>query len=336
MILHKCSLNLHAVHPDTIDHVIRNLKSTRSCGLDTIDAYVIKLVRVELVPAITHIINLSIQNSSFPTIWKRAKIIPLHKKNEPTNPKNYRPVALLSIFSKILERVVFQQVVEYMEGNLLFHPSHHGFRHGHSTATALIEMQDVWIEAFDRNEITATVMLDLSAAFDVVNKDILLSKLEAYGFDKKVLLWFNSYLSCRYQQVYIDGCLSDPLMVDIGVPQGSILGPLLYVIYTNDLPEVIHDENPHSMATKCGFWNLPCNECGSICSFADDSTYTISRLSPTELKEAINNIYQLISNYMVMNRLALNTDKTHFMVLTSNALHKKHEDFGITLNTGSN
>ena len=331
----KCNFNLQAVHPDTVSKIIGNLKSSHSCGLDTIDAYVIKLVRAELVPVLTHIINLSIRENIFPTTWKNAKIIPLHKKDEQTNPKNYRPVALLSIFSKILERAIFQQVVEYMEVNMLFHPSHHGFRHGHSTATALIEMQDIWMEAFDRNEITATVMLDLSAAFDVVNKNILLGKLEAYGFKENVLLWFSSYLTSRFQQVYIDGSLSEPLMIDIGVPQGSILGPLLYVIYTNDLPEVIHDQSPHSQANKCGFYNLPCNKCGSICSFADDSTYSISRLCPIELKEVISCIYESISKYMAMNRLALNADKTHFMVLTSSAMHKKNQDFGITLNTGS-
>ena len=123
----------------------------------------------------------------------------------------------------------------------------------HSTVTALIEMQDFWIEALDRNEITATVRLDLSAAFDVVNKSILLEKLEAYGFNKCASQWLCSYLSSRYQQVYIDGCLSNPLMINIGVPQGSILGPLLYIIYTNDLPEVNHDASPHFQEDRLGF-----------------------------------------------------------------------------------
>ena len=122
------------------------------------------------------------------------------------NPKNYRPVALLSVLSKILERVIFQQVLDYMEGNQLLHPSHHGFRPGRSTATALFEIHDLWVEAFDRKELTATVMLDLSAAFDVVSPEILLKKLVHYGFDEAATQWFKSYLLNREQSVVYRWC----------------------------------------------------------------------------------------------------------------------------------
>jgi hypothetical protein len=184
----------------------------------------------------------------FPTVWKTAKIIPLHKKDEFTGPKNYRQVALLSIFSKILERAVFLQVMEYMEQNQLLHPSHHGFRAKHSTATALLEMYNGWVEAFDEDKLTAVVMLDLSAAFDVVDPDILLDKLRVYGFQQCAVSWLESYLRNRHQQVYVDGVLSEPKEVHVGVPQGSILGPLLYIIYTNDLPEVIHNHDTPQQA----------------------------------------------------------------------------------------
>ena len=158
------------------------------------------------------------------------KIIPLHKKAELTESKNFRPVALLSIFSKVLERAVFLQIIDYMENNELLHPSHHGFRRHHSTATALLEMYNVWLEAFDQDKLTAVVMLDLSAAFDVVDPEILLKKLSIYGFQENAVGWIRSYLTDRQQQVYVDGALSERQQVDIGVPQGSILGPLLYTI----------------------------------------------------------------------------------------------------------
>ena len=192
-----CSFSLQPVHPDDIEKIISGLKSTNSCGLDNIDSYVIKLARKELVPAITHIVNLSISQNIFPFSWKTAKIIPLHKKNEFTDPNNYRPVALLAIFSKILEKAVFLQVINYMENNNLLHPSHHGFRKNHNTTTALLEMCDNWLEAFDENKITATVMLDLSAAFDVVDTSILLDKLKLYGFQENVVVWLKSYLTNR-------------------------------------------------------------------------------------------------------------------------------------------
>ena len=332
-----CSFTLRPVHPDQVEKIISSLKSTRSCGLDNIDSSVIKLARTELVPVITHIVNLSITQKMFPTVWKTAKIIPLHKKDEFTEPKNYRPVALLSIFSKILERAVFLQVMEYMEQNQLLHPSHHGFRAKHSTATALLEMYNGWVEAFDEDKLTAVVMLDLSAAFDVVDTDILLDKLRVYGFQQCAVSWLESYLRNRHQQVYVDGVLSEPKEVHVGVPQGSILGPLLYIIYTNDLPEVIHNHDPpqpQQQGSSCSY-NVNCKDCGSICCFADDSTLSISSKDPALFQEDINSKYKVISDYMAMNKLFLNSDKTHIMVMTSQYHHRRSNNFGLQLNTGS-
>ena len=120
-------------------------------------------------------------------MWKHAKVIPLHKKNEATLPKNYRPVALLAVLSKILERAIFQQIVKYMNKNSLFHPSHHGFRSNHNTTTAILQMTEMWTEALDEKKISAAVMLDLSAAFDTVDTKLLLGKLKLYGFENSVL-----------------------------------------------------------------------------------------------------------------------------------------------------
>ena len=138
----SCVFKLSPVHPDEVHKILSNLKSSSSCGVDELGSSVIKLVKNELTPVLTHIVNLSISNQNFPAKWKKAKVIPLHKKDEILFPKNYRPVSLLPVFSKVLERCIFSQMVQYLEENNLFHPSHHGFRAKHSTATALIQMFD--------------------------------------------------------------------------------------------------------------------------------------------------------------------------------------------------
>ena len=137
MSTRTCAFTLKPVHPDDVLEIVKNLKNSKSTGLDNLDVWTLKLIIGDILPALTHVINLSLTSLVFPNVWKLAKIIPLLKKGDPLCPQNYRPVALLSILSKILERVVFQQVVEYMEGNTL-HPSHHGSKAKHSTCTAVI------------------------------------------------------------------------------------------------------------------------------------------------------------------------------------------------------
>ena len=309
---------LRPAHPDTIDKIIKALKNSKSAGVDFLDTAAIKLISDDIVPAITHIVNLSIMYSKFPAAWKHAKIIPLHKKDDILNPKNYRPVAILPILSKILERVIFEQVVEYFDKNHLFHPNHHGFRKNHNTCTALLQMYDGWVEAAERGELTGVCMLDMSAAFDVVNHELLLKKLRLYGFNQTSLTWMTSYLSSRKQSVCIDGTLSSPLEISAGVPQGSILGPLFYIIFTNDLPESILTCQKHSgPADDNSLFSTHCQECGSVCCFADDSTLSLSDKDPDKLTEKLTEKYALLSDYLNSNKLKLNNDKTHLILMTT-------------------
>ena len=172
----RCFFKLKPVHPDTVLKLISNLKNSNSFGLDFIDTKIVKLVKAEITPAITHIINLSITQSKFPSQFKKAKVVPLHKSGDLLNPKNFRPVAILPVWSKVLERAVFQQIIDYFESNKLLHPSHHGFRANHNTTTALLEMYDTWVEAMDKGEATGVCFLDMSAAFDMVKPCVLLKK----------------------------------------------------------------------------------------------------------------------------------------------------------------
>ena len=200
-----------------------------------------------------------------------------------------------------------------MNTNHLLHPNHHGFRAGHSTTTGLIQMYDAWVEALDRDQYTGACFLDLSAAFDIVDHPLLLEKLKLYGFSDTALPWFDSYLSGRAQAVYIESFLSKTLPVPTGVPQGSILGPLFYIIFTNELPELIHDHT----APNDKIFNVKCPDCGNICCYADDSTSSFSSTSTEIISTRITEQYRVISDFMSNNKLKLNGDKAHLMLLAT-------------------
>ena len=306
----KCSFSLRPITPEEVLKLITGLKNSKSTGVDFIDTWVVKLAAREILPALTHIVNLSISHSEFPSLWKIAKVVPLLKKGDPLNAKNFRPVALLPIFSKIMEKAVFQQLIEYLDSNRLLNPNHHGARHGHNTATALIQMYDQWAEQVDDGMMVGVMLIDLSAAFDMVDHPLLLKKLELFGLDVKAVNWFQSYLSTRSQSVCIDGCLSPAVAIECGVPQGSILGPLLYILFTDDIPELVHD-HPVSVATPAPF----CSECGSTVCYVDDCTYSHGSKDPVELSERLSIQYSRISSYMAANKLVINADKTHLLVM---------------------
>ena len=141
------SFQFTPVTPDLVDKIIRNMKNSKSCGLDNINSYSLKLIREQITPPLTHIVNLSLLSGVFPRYFKAGKVVPLYKgKGDFLEPSSYRPVCLLPVASKVLERCTFLQIVSYMEGNNYFHLNHHGFRSGHSTVTALLQMFDSWLE----------------------------------------------------------------------------------------------------------------------------------------------------------------------------------------------
>ena len=332
---------LQPVHPDTVDKIIKNLKNSKSCGLDHIDTYVLKIARKEIVPAVTHLVNLSIGSGVFPSSFKISKIAPLYKsKGDRLDPSSYRPVALLSTVSKILERAVYLQIMDYMETNRYFHPNHHGFRSNHSTTTALLQMYDNWMEALERKELAGLALIDMSAAFDCVDTELLLAKLELYGFTRHARQRIWSYMTERSQVVMVDGSLSSALRVHVGVPQGSILGPLLYVIFTNELPEVVHGvdctgsiQNLHEDE-----WhprtNFECQTCGGIVNYADDSSYTATCSDQQELAATLSTKYTVISEYLSANRLKVNDSKTHMMILTTSQL-RRSQDISVQVQVGT-
>ena len=258
---------------------------------------------------------MSIESNRFPDRWKTAKVIPVWKGDDKLEANNYRPVSQLSPISRVIEKVIAIQVIGYLENVGLLNPSIHGYRKHHSCETSILEVLEEVAESQEEKSHTAICMYDQSAAFDVVDHPLLLQKLRLYGFDQRSLAWMTSYLSQRYQSVCIDGTLSDPLAVTVGVPQGSILGPLCYIIYTNDLPETIFTCQAHHPRTKK--FSTHCADCGSVCCFADDSTLSISHSDPEVLTEKLSEKYSLLSEYLTSNRLKLNDDKTHLILMTT-------------------
>ena len=330
-------MDLKPVFPEQVLKIMKDLKNSKSTGLDNIDIGIVKLIAADILPSLTHIINLSLSTSCFPDAWKVAKVVPLLKKGDPLCPKNYRPVALLPVLSKILEKAVFIQIVDYVEENKIVHPSHHGSRPGHSTCTALIEMHSSWIDAIERGDMAAVMMLDLSAAFDMVSHKLLLEKLKLMGFMDRTVAWLKSYLEHRSQCVYVDGKLSDLLEVPVGVPQGSVLGALLYMLFVNELPSVIHGEYDYCQSdvnqSQAEFNPTSCKKCGLLCCYVDDSTVTVSGNDPFELSTKLSFMYQRIADYFGNNKLVINSEKTHLLVAGTKKQRLLREQ--VSVSTGS-
>ena len=238
------------------------------------------------------------------------------------------PVSQLVIFSKALERVVFLQLTEYLEENRLVHPNHHGGRHGHSTATAMVQMYDQWVEEVEKGKMVGLMMTDMSSAYDMVSFRILEEKLELFGLDRESLKWMKSYLRGRSQSTCVDGKTSNPLALEGGVPQGSILAPLLYILYTSDVPELIHD-HPITITSP----NTYCQSCGSMVSYIDDNSFSVGCDSSTELTERLTEEYKNISEYMASNDLVLNDEKTSLIVFSNKVNSENRKDVSIQAGT---
>ena len=290
----KCTLELQHVSVDTVRKLLKGLKGSRCTSVDELDSYSVKLSADHIAEPLHHIITLSLMQKRFPAGWKFTKVLPLHKKLSQLEMSNYRPVAILSPLSKVLEKIIYQQVYNYFSTNKLFHPNLHGYRQNRSTQTALLQMYDRWVRAASQGQVSGAILIDLSAAFDLVDSDILIKKLRIYGLKEDILSWVMSYLSDRHQAVWIDHVYSDFTSHSIGVPQGSILGPLFFIIYYNDLLS-----------------SLNC----SIDAYADDSTMSATGKTVAEVSATLTGDCGRVVDWMASNQFKLNASKTHLMTV---------------------
>ena len=300
------TFKLNPISKVQLRKILKKLKGNRSSGVDFIDGFSIKLAAPLFEDVLLHLVNLSITKSRYPQQWKSSKINPHFKSGDKFDGTNYRPVSDLIFVSKIAEAAVFEQVFEHFVTNDLWHPNHHGYKPGHSTATAITQMYDLWIRAAEEKKLSAALLLDLSAAFDVVDHQILLSKLELYNFDSDTVAWFKSYLSNRFQYVMVESSLSDPKQVgDQSVPQGSLLGPLLFIIYYNDFPAA--------------------REEGTSVLYADDDTDIVASDDIEQLTEKIQNEANLSTDWVRDNRLVCSGKKTKLLIIGTKEMKKSKQ-----------
>ena len=235
------SFELLPVGEQFVYNELQKLNVSKGTGLDLIPAKFLKDGAIILFKPLCFMINLSIMTSTFPDDLKIAKVTPLHKKKDKTDVGNYRPISVLGVVSKIFEKSVLVQIERYYKDNNIIYDFQSGFRHDYSTETSLIHITDYVRTQISHGQFVGMVLLDLQKAFDTVNHEILLKKLQVLGFNKANLEWFRSYLSNRHQLVSIRNVHSELLPIKCGVPQGSILGPILFTSYINDMCICLHD-----------------------------------------------------------------------------------------------
>jgi len=315
---YKTFLGNHAnntmfINPLNREELLRfmnSLDKKKTSGPDDISPKVICQYADKLVDPLTHIFNLSLNQGVFPTKLKLAKVIPIHKKESHTNPGNYRPISLLSIFSKLLEKVMHTRLYSFLTQFQILFDLQFGFRKDHSTILALIEIIDNIRKEIDTGNSVIGIYLDLSKAFDTVNHEILLYKLNHYGIRGTANKWFRSYLTGRSQKVFANNTYSNVLPVNVGVPQGSVLGPLLFLIYVNDIANVLPNNN--------------------LRLFADDTNVFIKgndiNTLQVESKTALDKLY----GWFTANQLSLNVSKTCFTLFS-----KKMDPNNIQINLGN-
>ena len=293
-----CTFNFEKVSHQVVSEIIDNLKPKSSCGIDGLSNKLIKFIKDSILNVLTLIINQSIENGIFPDKLKIAKVVPLYKKNENYLFENYRPISVLPCLSKVLERIMHTQITDYFIKQNLFYDHQYGFRHSHSTELATLELIDRIINCMDNKEIPLAIFLDLSKAFDTIDHKILLHKLKYYGIIGKSLALVENYLSDRKQSVIINDTKSSLLPIKIGVPQGSILGPLLFIIYINDLH--VASDMFHPII------------------YADDTTLSATLRTfgtPVQDRDSHLNLELMkITNWLILNKLSLNSSKTKAML----------------------
>ena len=300
------SFKLSPVSTRFIFEQLSSLKAGKSTGLDGISVRFLRDGAELLAGPLCHIVNLSMTSEVVPSLMKDARVTPLFKKGSRLDCGNYRPVSILNVLSKILERAVHGQFVSYLTKGGILTENQSGFRPGFSADTCLIGLSEFVKKEVSKGRLVGLVLLDLQKAFDCVDHSILIEKLGRMGVGS--LDWFRSYLSDRKQCVAVDGVQSEFCAVNCGVPQGSILGPVLFLCYVNDM----------SISLGC-----------HLSLYADDSTLVASGSDPVELGEYLSGQLARCKEWMVDNRLSLHLGKTECILIGSEKRLSRAEGFRV-------
>ena len=308
---HNHRFLIRPVDDEEVESMISQLNISKSCGPNSIPTKLLKDNLALFLSPLKYIINLSFHEGCFPDMLKVADVCPIFKKKCKKKCENYRPISLLPNLSKLLERAMHTRLYEYLENSKILYDLQFGFRKKNSTTHALIDIVEKIRDNLDNKTFSCGVFIDLEKAFDTVNHKILLKKLHFYGIEGISNNWFTSYLSNRKQRVKLNSKVSTYQSITCGVPQGSILGPLLFLIYINDMKNSVKFSVVHH--------------------FADDTNLLCSDKCEKSLKKKLNEDLKLIYKWLCANRLSLNVDKTEF-ILFRPPRRKIEERFTLTLN----
>ena len=297
---------------DVVFNLLRNIDEKKATGLDMIPSKLLKMAAGIVTPSLTAIFTKSITTGIYPTEWKMARVTPVFKKGDKSDLNNYRPISVIPAVSKVFEKIVYDQLYQYLNENQLLSSCQSGFRSLHSTLTALLEATNSWSVNIDNGFLNGVVFIDLKKAFDTIDHEIILRKLSYFGADQATAKWFQSYLSNRTQRCNVNGNLSTASTVTCGVPQGSILGPLLFLMYINDLPNCLRVAAPRM--------------------FADDTSITLSAKTVADLKLAVTSELNNLTCWLRANKLSLNVAKTELMIIGSRQrLNAQCEEINISI-----
>ena len=292
------SFKFKSVSVADVTKVVKSIKSN-ACGVDDISAYYLKLSIESIAPFVTDIINSSFKHRCFPDRWKHAIIKPIPKTDDATTPSDFRPISLLPAISKIIEKIASSQMCDFFSGDNQLDKLQSAYKLFHSTTTALLNISDDIFKALDKSLVTILILLDYSKAFDCANHRLILAKLKAAGFHDEALSWILSYLLERKQKVRTDSGESRWITMNNGVPQGSILGPLLFLVLVSDLFKSILNGKYHM--------------------YADDTQMyyhcTVNQVEATIQK--INADLERVQIFSDCNCLRLNTTKSNFIIIGS-------------------
>ena len=309
-----CSFELSPVTLEMLGHTIFGMRSSAACGTDGVCIRMLKIGFPAIGVPILHMINSCLTHSDIPDSWKHSLVSPIHKSGDHSDPSNFRPISLIPVITKVVERIVHQQLYGYLTSNHLLSSSQHGFRPHHSTETALLSVSDQILSATDRGEISMLCLIDLSKCFDVIDHEILLQKLCLHGIE---ISWFAAYLQGHTQSVSLNdgsGCrvLSRPLANTMGVFQGSVLGPLLFTIFANDLS--LHAEG------------------AAVFQYADDTQVLVS--GPKDdlrgLTSRMERSLETLSCWFNSHALKVNANKTQLAVFGSRQNLRSLPDLKVT------